>query len=95
MAGVATLEWVRRGHEQQAAREADRLATLPAQPSPPPEELSMTDLAVKTPDETPIDEWMRRENERQAKKEAERRAAESDRYGRVKVSDRRYGGQGI
>ena len=95
MTNTAALEWVRRGQEQQARRGADRLATLPAQPSPPPEELSMADPTAKTPDDIPINEWMRRETERKVKKEADRRAAEHDRYGRVKVSDRRYGGQGI
>ena len=90
MTDAAVLEWVRRGHEKQA-----RKATMPAQSSPPVEELSMSDPTAKTPDATPIDEWMRRERERQIKKEDERRAAETDRYGRVKVTDRRWGGQGI
>ena len=100
MTAAAALDWVRRGHEQQARREVDRLATLATRPSLFPEEISMTDRPVTDPSapaptSLSIEDWMAHETKRKAKREADRLAAEPDRYGRTRVTDRRWGGRGI
>ena len=91
MTNTAALDWVRRGHEQQAKREAERLAVLAIRPSP--EENSMPDRPVIDPDAPALtslsmEDWVAHENKRQAKREADRLAAETDRYGRINIDDR-------
>ena len=80
MTDAAVLEWVRRGQEQQARKEAERLAILATQPSR--EENSMTDRPVINPDDPapasmPIDEWMAHERARKVSREKARLEVEA------------------
>ena len=92
MTDAAVLEWVRRGHEQQARKEADRLATLATQSSSPGE-IPMTDRpaidpSAPAPTSLSMEDWVAHETKRQVKREADRLAAQTERYGKINMGER-------